>query len=190
MTTPQEKPTNLLWKVLLPIIAILALITGGLYWVKSQVQPGGGAPQSTAAKSSNLPDFELREFGGKTKKVSELKAKVILINFWATWCEACMVEMPSIVALRKNYLSKGLDVVAINVDENPETVLPKTLPKLGIDFPVYVDPEGKIADLLDLRAIPLTVIIDSERKILFSQNGEYDWNSAEFRARVDGWLAK
>jgi thiol-disulfide isomerase/thioredoxin len=205
MTTPENSPETQqnsisqttagkgILKVILPIGAIVALAFGGLLLVKSRMTPVQPQPVATTSagtelKDNRYPDFELQEFEGKKKKFSELQAKVVLVNFWATWCEACIVEMPSIVALRKAYAGRGLEIVAINVDEKPEAILPGVLKKMAIDFPVYTDSEGKLADIFDVHAIPLTVILNKDRKALFTHNGEYDWNSPEFRAAMDKWL--
>jgi thiol-disulfide isomerase/thioredoxin len=201
MTTPETPPKEQQpvtskhspFKVVIPILLILGVAFAALSWIKSSLLPKGPQQTTTSSapvKGGQYPDFEVSEFQGKSKKISEIPAKVVLINFWATWCEACMVEMPSIVALRKAYAPRGLEVLAINVDEKPEAVLPPVLKKLGIDFTVYTDAEGKLADLFDVHAIPLTVVLNKDRKELFVQNGEYDWNSADFRAKMDEWLAK
>jgi thiol-disulfide isomerase/thioredoxin len=188
MTTTPPSGGNPAVKFVVALAAVLTPVLGGLFIVKSQVKKAPASSQ--AVRKDALPDIELQLHGGGKRKLSEVAGKVTLINFWATWCSACVIEMPSILALRSAYKSKGFEVVAINLDEKPEAVLPKFLKKLGIDFPVYVDPDGAVGDLLDVSAIPLTVIVDKERRVLFTHNGELDWNSAEIRARLEGWLAR
>ena len=100
-----------------------------------------------------------------------------------------MIEMPSIVKLRETYRAKGFEVVAINLDEKPTAALPQTMKKLGIDFTVYLDHDQKLADLFRVEAIPLTVILDKDRKVLMIENGEKDWDGAEFRAQLEKWLS-
>ena len=121
-------------------------------------------------------------------ELSDIKAKVILVNFWATWCEACMVEMPSIVQLRNEYKDKGFEVVGVNLDENFEAVVPKATKELGITFPVFSDVEGKITDYFDVHAIPLTVILGAGRKILFIENGDRNWNDQDIHHQLEQWL--
>jgi thiol-disulfide isomerase/thioredoxin len=202
MTTPTPSARNSIWKAFAPVIVILVLVVGGLYGVKSHIasRPGGSAAMGEDEHSgtadslkigSILPDFQLDLYGsgGKTVQASTLKSKVTLINFWATWCEACMVEMPSIVKVWQSYKDKGFDVASVNVDQNPEAVLPKTLKRLGMEFPVYTDKDSKLADLFQIQAIPLSVIIDRNRKILFIENGERDWNGSDIRAEIEKWLS-
>lgn len=189
MTTPTEKPSNPLWKFLIPAAVILTLVVGGLTLVKSQTAKQGiQVPANT--KPGEFPDFTLTQFEGKSIKFSELGAKVVLLNFWATWCEACVTEMPSIVKLQHAYQDKGLKVLLVNVDEKPESVLPRSMKELGIDFQVFTDPNQKLSEIFDVHAIPLTMILDKDRNVLFEHNGEYDWDKDEFRSRLDGWLAK
>jgi thiol-disulfide isomerase/thioredoxin len=180
-------------KILIPVAVILVAVIGGLTLVKSRVASdtatrAGEGGNAELAVGSVLPDFSLDTLEAKKLPVSSLKGKVFLINFWATWCEACMVEMPSIVALRQRYKDKGLEVVAVNVDENPEAVVPKAIRDLKIDFPVYRDSESKLADLFDVRAIPLTVVINHDRRVLLIETGERDWNGSEVHKLLDEWL--
>lgn len=101
-----------------------------------------------------------------------------------------MMEMPSMVELRKEYVDRGFDIVFMNVDETPEAVLPDVLKQLGIDFPVYIDPHGELAQVFDLRAIPLTVIINNKREVLKVMNGEYNWKHPRIRAQIEKWLSE
>ena len=192
---PGDTEKTSLIKIFVPIALILVLVVGGLYVVKSQFgkpTPGGTAGPSGPAEiqpGKTLPDFEINQFQGKELKASELGSKVMLVNFWATWCEACMVEMPSIIKLRNAYAAKGFEVVAVNVDQNPNAVLPRTIQKFGFGFPVYFDKDQKLSDFFNIEAIPLTIILDKDRKILLIENGERDWNGADIRAQLERWLA-
>lgn len=184
------KVRSTLFKVLLPIAIILLLVIGGLTLLKSQL-PAPSRPPGTGqlAVGVTLPDFKLTPLQGPPIQASQLKSKISLINFWATWCEACVQEMPSIVALRNTYASRGFDVVSIDVDDNPEAVVPNAVRKFGMTFPIYKDPDNKTADIFDVHAIPLTVVMNHDRKILFIESGEKDWNSADSRKQIEDWLA-
>jgi len=191
MTSPQPSQRNSLIKVMVPILVISVLVVGGLTYVKSRYGAGhrNSDAQNQIALGKTLPDFMMKRFGAGNVKASDLKFKVLLINFWATWCEACMVEMPSIVRLQKHYADKGLAIAEINVDDNPTAVLPGTLKKLGIDFPVYIDENQKLSELFDVHAIPLTVIVDKTFKVVLIESGERNWNGDDIHADMDKWLA-
>jgi thiol-disulfide isomerase/thioredoxin len=161
-----------------------ALETGA----RSATPPGQGPAE--LAVGAQIPDFLVRRFGSaEWLHLSKVSGKVTMINFWASWCEACVQEMPSILKLRAAYHAKGFEIVAINLDEEPDKAIPRMIKKLKLDFPVYNDPEGKIAEIFDIHAIPLTVILDSNRKILMIENSELDWDSPEVRAKMEKWLS-
>jgi thiol-disulfide isomerase/thioredoxin len=184
------------FKALVPLVVILAIIVVGLQMVKYKLNSGTSARPAaegdvaTLKEGTVLPDFDLQTLDGKKLKYSDLKAKVVLLNFWATWCEACVVEMPSIVKLNQMYKDKGFTVVAVNLDEKPEAVVPKASKQLKIDFPVYVDAGNKLADLFDVHAIPLTIIMNQDRKVLYVEGGERDWTDSEMKTKMDEWLGQ
>ncbi len=202
-TTDPTTGNPSLLKTLLPIGVILAIVVAGLIVVKSSLRPRtdtaatsgdttspANPGSSEMTLGSTLPDFAVTAFTAKNADtIGKAGGKVTLINFWATWCEACMVEMPSLVKLEAAYRAKGFKVVAIDLDDKPEAVLPKTLKELGITFPVYLDTDSKLSELFDVHAIPLTVIIDRNRKVLFMENGERNWNSEEIHSKLEQWLS-
>jgi thiol-disulfide isomerase/thioredoxin len=136
-----------------------------------------------------LPDFDLQPYQGTSGPVSSSKSKILLINFWATWCEACMLEMPSIVKLHQAYKDRGFDVIAVDLDSNPESVLTRTIQKYSMGFKVYTDTDSRLADLFRIEAIPLSIVINHDRKILMIENEGLDWNGAEFRTQLEKWLS-
>jgi thiol-disulfide isomerase/thioredoxin len=189
MTTPRTSSKISPWKILIPAGIILALVIGTLFLIQSQLSQSS-RNSAQIQVGATLPDFPLTRLDNTTTLLSQIKGKVILINFWATWCEACIAEMPSIVKLRETYKDHGFEVLGVNLDEEPEVVAPKLAKKLKIEFPIFKDPEGKLGDLFNIHAIPLTVILDSQRTILFIKDGEMDWNSEAVRTQIDRWVAQ
>ena len=196
---PSQAPSarNLGWKTLVPVALIVVLAAGGIFLMRGKMtQSGSQSTSSTASYApieirvgSQLPDFVLKKFGAGEIKASQLSSRVTLINFWATWCEPCVIELPSLVKLHEKFKAKGFDIVAINVDENPEQVLPRAIQKYGLSFGVYLDPGQKLSELFDVQNIPLTVVMDRERKILFVEPGGRDWNDSSALAMVQKWLS-
>ena len=177
-------------KIFIPIAVILVLIVGALMAIKASVHKEARLATSPLelVEGSEIPNFELTKLEGGKIQIGELQSKVMMINFWATWCEACMEEMPSIVTLRDQYSSKGFEVLGINVDENPATATPPIIKKLGIKFPIFTDTQNSLAEMFDVHAIPLTVVINKARKILLVEPGGRDWNTDEMHQLLDNWV--
>ena len=149
--------------------------------------PGGqGAP---TAALTEMPDAELTAVtDGKKVKLSSFKGKALLVNFWASWCEACMEEMPTIVKLHNTLKGEGFDVVSINVDEDPAKVVPGIVKKFGMEFPVYVDHEEKLAAAFHVVAIPYNIVIGKNNKVSWTESGERDWASQEVLEKIRGLM--
>ncbi len=190
--TPQFKQSFL--KVLLPIFFLTLVIGLALqsiqFFLSSQGTSANHRHSMDIQVGNQLPDFSLSPWNGKEIQVSDLKGRILILNFWAAWCGACLEEMPSLVELEKKYRKQGVLVLGINLDDNPESVVPKILKKYGIQFPVFKDTEGKISELLNVHAIPLTVVLNQDRKILLIQNGSQNWNSHHFHLELERWLSE
>lgn len=188
------------FKVLLPVFVIVLAVTVALFLLRERPAPHAverptaeqsaepGTIEGGLRAGARMPDFTLHRLDGTSLKASELGSRVTLVNFWATWCEACLLEMPSLVKLHEAYQAKGFGVAAINVDDDPEKVLPTALKRLGMTFGSFVDRDQKLSELFDVSGLPLTVILDRERHILFIQVGEKDWNNSEMRSQLEKWL--
>ena len=176
-------------RIFVPIIVILVLVVGALMAIKASVQKEAKTNTQTVElnEGAQIPAIELETLKGEKVRFESLPHKVMMINFWATWCEACMEEMPSIVALREKFASKGFEVVSVNVDENPEKVVPDTLKNFNMKFPIYTDRNNSLAEIFDVHAIPLTVIVNHDRKILLVESGGRDWNADDVNQLMEKW---
>ncbi len=177
-------------KIFIPIIVILIVIVGALMAIKASVHKEArlATQQVELLEGAEIPNFELNKLEGGKIQVTDLPHKIMMINFWATWCEACMEEMPSLVSLRDQYAPKGFEILGVNVDENPGEAAPDAMKKMGIKFPIFTDKSNALAELFDVHAIPLTVIIDKNRKILLVEPGGRDWNTEEMHQLLQKWL--
>ena len=115
---------------------------------------------ASLAIGSPAPDFELTNLAGESIRLSELKETVVLINFWATWCGPCRLEMPAIQERYERYLPE-LAVLAVNFDE-PVDDVQSFVDELGLTFDVLLDPGAKIQDLYRVRGYPTTFLVDTE----------------------------
>jgi thiol-disulfide isomerase/thioredoxin len=177
-------------RFIIPIVVILAVVIVSLMAVKAsfQKQIRSSHQRVELTEGNEVPDLLMVGLDKQETWLSSLPHKVMLINFWATWCEACMEEMPSLVQLRDQYASKGFEVLGVNVDDNPIPVAANTATKLGIKFPIFTDRSNSLSDAFDLHAIPLTVIVNKNHKILMVESGGRDWNSEEIHQLIEKWL--
>lgn len=120
--------------------------------------PGMSQPPSPLI-GKPAPSFTLTDLAGKRQSLASLKGKVVLLDFWATWCGPCRMEMPNIVKLHHELAPKGLAVVAVNVGESATQVRP-FLKKNGYDLPVWLDASREVATKYGATGIPLLVVID------------------------------
>ncbi len=119
------------------------------------------AAVSSPQVGAHAPDFTLQTLQGETLSISDLRGQVILVNFWATWCGPCRLEMPAIQA---RFESTDLAVLAVNFDEPPEQVQ-AFVDELGLSFTTLLDPGGEIQLLYQVRGYPTTYFVDEEGTI-------------------------
>ncbi|MCL4485221.1 MAG: TlpA family protein disulfide reductase [Nitrospirae bacterium] len=138
------------------------------------------------------PDFTLSTVDGKTVRLSSLRGKVVMLNFWATWCKPCRQEMPSMEEMYhgfKNAAGDRFDLIAVN--ENNVFYQGKIRPflqKYGIDFPVPVDPLGKLDHLYKITGVPETFIIDQKGVVAEHVIGPRDWRMKDSLVTVHALL--
>jgi peroxiredoxin len=151
--------------------------------------PGGPTPLSGATPApapvvgAPAPDFTLKDLGNTDVTLSSHKGHVVLINFWATWCGPCRVEMPAIERRYEVLKDEGFVVLAVNVDEQI-TDVSAFVHELDLTFPVLLDPGAKINDLYRVRGLPTSYIVDREGVIRQLHIGLMT------EEQLDGYLAK
>lgn len=121
-------------------------------------------PQSAA------PDFTLRAMSGSNLRLQEQRGRVVMINFWATWCGPCRQEMPHLNRLYDKYKSAGFVILGVNVDEDTKTAT-ELAQKLGVKFPVLWDAEKLVSRLYDLSTMPSTVLVDRNGTVRYVHKG-------------------
>ena len=131
----------------------------------ADLKPWSGGP---------TPGLELRELDGRVHRLADYRGRVVLVNFWATWCVPCRDEMPSIQRLKEKLAGRPFEVLAVNLDE-PEARVRKFLSQMKVDFTVLLDPEKKVARAWDARILPASFVIGPDGGIRYSLVGELDW---------------
>jgi peroxiredoxin len=112
------------------------------------------------------PDFSLSTLDGKTMKLSDFRGKAVLLNFWATWCEPCKVEMPWFVDLQKKYAGQGLQVLGVAMDDASPSDISSFAQKMGVNYPVLIGKEEVGAQYGGIEYLPSTFYISRDGKIL------------------------
>jgi len=125
---------------------------------------------------------------GKPMQLSDYRGKVVVLNFWATWCPPCVDETPSLVALQRSIEPKGGTVLGISVDTDAQAYT-NFVQRNAIDFPTYRDPSAKIAEEYGTFMYPETYIIDRRGRIARKIVGAQDWTSPEMKRYLDSVLA-
>jgi thiol-disulfide isomerase/thioredoxin len=136
-------------------------------------------------EGSLAPAFEGKTPDGKEIKLSDYAGKVMLIDFWASWCPPCRDEMPELIKFYKSHNNPGFEIIAVNIDndiENMKHFLEKLNPKPA--FPIIVDDTQQIPPLFDIEAMPTTIFIDKKGKIRFRHDGFKDSYVDDFNAEL------
>ncbi len=179
----------------------LGIVAGGLAlatYLSSNAHAGSGggcapwalfaaAPLShTAAGKPGghdaAPDWHLTNVDGKPVKLSDFKGKVVILNFWATWCPPCRKEIPTFISLQKQYGDKGLVIVGISLDEGGPGVVKPFVSRAGINYPVMMGDQKTAADYGGIEVVPTTFIIDRNGRIAAEHQGEAE--RAAFEAEI------
>src|SRR3990172_4470694 len=129
-------------------------------------------------KSVKAPDFVLSTLDGRKVSLKDFRGKAVFLNFWATWCPPCVVEMPSMEKLHKEFRDDGLVILAINFRETPEQAK-AFVKKHKLTFTVLLDLEGSVFELYQAWALPVTTIVNKRREIGGRAMGSRDWDSKE-----------
>lgn len=130
-------------------------------------------PLIAPVEGAQAPDFTLRNLAGESVRLGDLRGRVVLVNFWATWCESCRLEMPMFEEAYERYGSPSLEVVAVDFDEPLEDVK-AFLDELGLSFHILLDPDGKVERLYRVIGIPTSFFVDPEGTIRVEHVGPLD----------------
>jgi len=133
------------------------------------------------------PRFNAPTPEGTKIGIDDLKGKLVLLNFWATWCPPCILEMPTMEKLHQEFKEEGLEVVAMNFMEGPKTIN-AFIKKRGFTFTVLMDRSGEISERYGVRALPMTYLIGREGNMLVKSIGYKDWYKKEIRQFVSSLL--
>jgi peroxiredoxin len=135
------------------------------------------------------PSFHLPLFTGGEASLETWKGKLVVLNFWATWCTPCTAEMPTLEALWRDYRERGLVVVGVSVDRGaPRALIAPYLKGLGLTFPVLLDPQMETANAWRVAGVPATFLVRPDGAVAGMVVGAREWDSREMRALLETML--
>jgi len=129
------------------------------------------------------PNFTLPTATGQNLALQEQRGRVVLINFWATWCGPCKQEMPHLNRLHEKYRSAGLVLLGINIDDDPRNGIAGAA-KLGLKFPVLLDADKRVSRLYDLSSMPSTVVIDRDGRVRYLHRGYREGYELDYEQQI------
>jgi len=142
-----------------------------------------------ASEKSPAPDISVVSIAnGSTLKLSDLKGKVVLLNFWATWCPPCRQEIPSMMKLNSVMTGKPFQMVAVSIDEGGKPALDLFFKESGFILPAYLDPSGASVKLYGITGVPESFIIDKQGVLIKKVIGGFAWDSPEAISFLEGLM--
>lgn len=133
------------------------------------------------------PDFTLPNLQGGKVSLSDFRGKLLMLNFWASWCVSCREEMPAMERLYQRYKNQGFVILGVNIKDEKESAL-SFVEELKITFPIAFDPKGKVGLVYGAWGIPTTYLIDAKGMALARVVGSADWYSPGARELVEKLL--
>jgi thiol-disulfide isomerase/thioredoxin len=163
-------------------------------------KPGAGAKQGLVSKTPELkkspqegfvaPQFSAQDLRGRSVAVDDFQGKVVLLNFWATWCPPCRREIPSLESLYQLRKDKGFEILAVNVDRTALSKVTSFVEQNRMTFPVLLNPQGDIGEKYWVRAIPTSFLLDKKGVIRWKVVGGREWSGSEVLEKIDQLLSE
>lgn len=137
-------------------------------------------------EGDEAPDFTLESISGDKVRLAELRGKIVLVNFWASWCPPCREEVPSLFSLNAAMAGKNFRLLAVAIDEGGRGSIENFFRKTGVSLPALFDPGGLVGKRYGITGVPETFIIDKQGKIRKKIVGPIDWADPEMIRYLDG----
>jgi len=134
-----------------------------------------GKGVTTITKMHQASEFSLTDVDGRQYRLSDYRGRVVIVNFWATWCPPCREEMPSLQSASEQLKKDKIDVLGINVGEDEETIFQFTA-NYPVKFPLLMDKDSKVISQWPVRGLPTTFVINSRGQVVFQAIGGRKWD--------------
>lgn len=135
------------------------------------------------------PNFQLYDLTGRLVTLSDYRGRVVLLNFWATWCEPCRVEMPAMEELYRLFNRRDFEILAVSVDQQGAAVTRPFIEEMGLTFPILHDADMRVGVAYGARTLPMTFLVNRQGVITRQYFGALDWQSPEGRQLIKKLVA-
>ncbi|MCI0506434.1 MAG: TlpA family protein disulfide reductase [Gammaproteobacteria bacterium] len=129
------------------------------------------------------PDFSLQDTEGKRHALQDYRGKVVIVNFWATWCPPCRYELPSMERAYQRLKDAGVEMLAINVGEDADTIFTFTA-DYPVTFPLLMDRDSKVINDYPVMGLPTTYVIDNKGRLVYRAIGTREWDDAALVQKI------
>jgi len=168
------------------VVALALVLSGGS--VLGAEEPAKALRLTPLTGMEPAAPFSVATPDRSTLALEDLRGKVVLLNFWATWCEPCLEEMPALARVEQTYRERGLAVVALSVDREGASVVIPFVKRHALTFPVGLDPRQAVAHLYRVWALPSTIVVSRTGAALFSAQGPREWDGPAGHALFEALL--
>jgi thiol-disulfide isomerase/thioredoxin len=163
------------------------LLTG---WMLALLLAGGAHAAGFEARAATpAPELKAQDLAGVPKTLADYRGKVVVLNFWASWCPPCLREMPSLERLRVNMAGRPLEIVALDSAETLEEVS-AYLSRMKLGFPILLDPDGSNTRRWKVFALPTTFLLDARGRVRYVLTGPTEWDEGEALRVIESLLGE
>ena len=156
--------------------SILNMLLMVSMWSGSQTMAAGSL--EPFQDSAGGKEFELKDLENKSHTLSDYRGKVVLVNFWASWCSPCIREMPSLQRLANHFKDRPFEILAVSVSEQRARVI-RQAKRINVDFTILLDKKGETFKRWQAKMLPTSFIIDPDGQIRYQAIGPLEWDSDE-----------
>ena len=163
---PAQPPVTPRGRNPLALVVVGVVIAGMLYFGLHMSRRSGPSQTPGTGGTKDAPDFTLETLDGRSLRLSDLRGKAVLLNFWATWCGPCKIEMPWFVELQNEYGPQGLQIVGVAMDDSSKEDIAKFAKEMGVNYPVLLGKEAVGDAYGGVPALPESFFISRDGKIV------------------------
>jgi cytochrome c biogenesis protein CcmG/thiol:disulfide interchange protein DsbE len=167
--------------------AVIAIAGVAIYSFSPTLQNQFGSVKASSERAAPANDVTVKTLEGVNWSLAQQKGKVVLVNFWATWCPPCRIETPALVQLHSKYAAQGFMVAGITMDDDPREVVPEFVRKYAITYPILV-PAAQSPMLNNVEVLPTSLLIDRSGRVARTYRGMV--TERALRADIESLLAE